>query len=152
MVSTLDTQNARTPLDPHDTLALGQAYRRRHSGGSASSDADDLVNHKQVILYIRSMSEQIILTEKLSVVLGRSIPQQGFYPDLDLTPYGARSKGISRAHARLHLQDDYLYITDLCSDNGTFVAGERLVPDIPHKLRRGDTVTLGCLPIQIYFQ
>jgi predicted component of type VI protein secretion system len=49
------------------------------------------------------------------------------------------------------LQDDRLYITDLCSDNGTYVAGERLVPDKPHKLRHGDEVILGCLPIQVLF-
>jgi pSer/pThr/pTyr-binding forkhead associated (FHA) protein len=97
------------------------------------------------------MSEEIFLTEKASVILGRSNPYQGYYPDIDLTPYGGRSKGISRAHARLHLQDDHLYITDLCSDNGTYVAGKRLVPDKPHKLRRGDNIILGCLPIQIDF-
>jgi hypothetical protein len=65
--------------------------------------------------------------------------------EIDLTPYGAMDRGVSRHHALLHLADDHLYLTDLQSTNGTYVAGQRLEPDTPTVVHKGDEVLLGRL-------
>jgi pSer/pThr/pTyr-binding forkhead associated (FHA) protein len=48
---------------------------------------------------------------------------------------------VSRAHARLSIENGALSITDLRSSNGTFVNGERLAHTSP--LRSGDVIALG---------
>ncbi|MBZ0306424.1 MAG: FHA domain-containing protein [Anaerolineae bacterium] len=51
--------------------------------------------------------------------------------DIDLMPYEAREKGVSRRHAMLCRISNRLCIIDLKSTNGTYVNGFRLVPDKP---------------------
>src|SRR5262249_34547333 len=69
---------------------------------------------KRITLTLRGMTETIMLTEDRVVILGRAdLRLDGFKPDIDLTPYGARERGVSRAHARLHVRENKLYLTDL---------------------------------------
>jgi subtilisin family serine protease len=48
----------------------------------------------------------------------------------------------SRQHAVISRQGDQFFIQDLGSTNGTFVNGQRLVPNVPFLLRPGDRVRL----------
>ena len=43
-------------------------------------------------------------------------------------------------------------IMDRSSANGTYVNGERLIPNDPHVLRDGDEIRLGKLVAHIYFR
>jgi pSer/pThr/pTyr-binding forkhead associated (FHA) protein len=49
------------------------------------------------------------------------------------------------------LKGDQIYITDLMSTNGTYLAGQRLKPNEATLLRKGDELLIGRLPIQILF-
>ncbi len=49
---------------------------------------------------------------------------------------------VSRQHARLHLDAQGLWITDMGSTNGTIVAGERLPANVPRLLKTGDKIFL----------
>ena len=118
--------------------------------GTLPQSRSQTVEHA-VFLVIGGQSERVSLADKPSVVLGRADSTTGFRPDVDLSPHGARLRGISRAHARLYRQGSHLYVTDLSSANGTLVGGIRLTPDIPYRLRSGDELTLGCLNIRVLF-
>lgn len=105
-----------------------------------------------IIVHIRDAAEPIVLQPQKETVLGRKDPSSQTEPDLDLTPYGALEKGISRMHAAIRRGEDTLTIVDLGSVNGTFLNGQRLTPDQPRVLRDGDEVRLGQLVIHVYFK
>lgn len=52
-------------------------------------------------------------------------------PDVDLTPLGGTTSGVSRRHAVLRNTGGAWTITDLNSTNGTFVNGARIAPNTP---------------------
>ncbi|MGB1286314.1 MAG: FHA domain-containing protein [Aggregatilineales bacterium] len=110
-----------------------------------------LQGKREIILVIRGMIERLTLDSRETFQLGR-FEGEKTPSDIDLTPYGALDRGVSRLHARLHLQDDYLYITDLGSTNGTYLAGKRLKPNESSRVRKGDELMLGRLPVQVMFR
>ena len=54
-----------------------------------------------------------------------------------------RTKEVSRRHAAIERGADGYVLVDLASRAGTYVNGERLVPNVPRALRRGDRVCFG---------
>jgi hypothetical protein len=140
--------NTRVLNTTGDTLTLkGNSTLRK--AVTTLRESDSAACEQVVFLVIRGLMERVLLTETQSVVIGRADLNTGFQPDVDLTPYGARGRGISRAHARLHIHQKHLYITDLGSDNGTFIGGKKLSADVPYQLRSGDYVVLGCLNVRV---
>jgi transcriptional regulator of acetoin/glycerol metabolism len=81
----------------------------------------------------RPVSEGIEV-EAGSVVLGRDHPVFAKYPD-------AR---MSRRHARVDLAEGHVVVTDLASRNGTYIDGERLLPEsharVARMIRIGDSI------------
>ena len=132
-------------LSPHSRL------RRPHEGGESNGTSTLGADTKEVFSLIRGMIERLLLAENVTVVLGRTDLSTRYHPDVDLTPYGALDRGVSRSHAKLHMQGRKLYVTDLDSTNGTFVAGKRLDPNKPELLRKGEELLLGRLGIQVLF-
>ncbi len=61
--------------------------------------------------------------------IGRNVPQQNNFVDLDLGPYGQRR--VSRQHARFILRDNQWYLEDLNSKAGTRIFNDRLAPFTP---------------------
>ncbi|PJF33407.1 MAG: hypothetical protein CUN57_02270, partial [Phototrophicales bacterium] len=78
----------------------------------------------------------IPITEK--IVVGRT--QDNEVVDFDLTPYDAYHYGVSRRHAVMTLVDDFLYIEDLGSTNGTRINGFQLASKQRYRLRDGDEI------------
>ena len=105
-----------------------------------------------IILHIRDASEPITFRPDGQTILGRSDTTSTQKPDLDLTPYGALEKGVSRIHTAIFRNDDTLTVVDKGSANGTFLNGQRLVPNQPRVLRDGDEIRLGKLIAHIYFK
>jgi hypothetical protein len=71
--------------------------------------------------------------------------------DIDLTPYNAHERGVSRRHAHIYHADGGLFIEDLGSSNGTVVNGTVLELNQPQKLRDGDEIMLGRMMLWINF-
>ena len=92
-------------------------------------------------------AEVAIPPGKDELLVGRSDVARGNYPDLDLTPFGGESGGVSRVHARLVIQGSQVFIEDLNSTNFTFVNKHRLPPGERHLLQHGDEVRLGLLAL-----
>lgn len=83
------------------------------------------------------------------IVIGRSDVNVDVYPELDLTPYGGREKGVSRQHAAILAGVGRLVIVDLGSTNGTFINEQRLEAQKPYRLRHGDTIRVGEINIEV---
>lgn len=140
-------------LKKHDTAVLSNKnYLRRIAPVQVSNDTASLGENREIILVIRGMVERLVIKDNKPITLGRSDMKTRFVPDIDLTPYGALDRGVSREHSRIHLEGDHLYITDLDSTNGTFLAGKRLDPHLPTLIRKGDELLLGRLAVQILFR
>jgi pSer/pThr/pTyr-binding forkhead associated (FHA) protein len=148
---TANVGNTRILNTAGDTLSIKDTLLLRKSVSTLRTP-DAFMDEQMVYLVIRGLMEKVRLTEKQAAVIGRGDLNTGYKPDIDLTPYGARVRGISRAHARLHVQNGHLYVSDLGSDNGTFVAGNRLAADVPYQLRSGEELILGCLNMRVIFQ
>ena len=78
-------------------------------------------------------------------ILGRSDLASSYLPDIDLSTFDAKQRGISRRHAVLVNYNDTVYVMDLGSMNGTFINGTRLISHEPHALRIGDRLGLADL-------
>jgi pSer/pThr/pTyr-binding forkhead associated (FHA) protein len=87
---------------------------------------------------------------KPSLLIGRSGPHTP-PPDLDLSPYGGDTQGVSRRHAQLLFDGESLFLEDLNSTNGTRLNGYILKAGEPYRLRDGDEITLGSLRILLRF-
>ncbi|MHB8626753.1 MAG: ATPase, T2SS/T4P/T4SS family [Aggregatilineales bacterium] len=92
-------------------------------------------------------SKTLTIHTDRETVVGRAIPEMGYYPDLDLSDLRVEGQPgqISRVHAEFSVGELGFYITDRFSRNGTFVNGVRLAPDVPKHLNNGDQVRLGTL-------
>lgn len=141
-------------LGAHDTFILGKNRSLRSMlDKSPAKSTDSLLPHTDVTLLVRGIPEHIVVSDEKSVVLGRmDMGNKGIQPDLDLSPYGATMRGVSRIHARLYMQNRHLYIVDLHSTNGTYLAGKRLEADTPTRLSNGAEVLLGSLLVQVAFE
>jgi hypothetical protein len=143
--------NASGKVPPKNTHILANNFNRRSLQQGQIQGTATFGTQRELVLMIRGITRRVIITDKLSVVLGRADANVRYNPDIDLTPYGASERGVSRAHARLHLDGNSLYITDLNSTNGTFIAGKKLNPNEAHIIRQGDELMLGRLPISVQF-
>lgn len=70
---------------------------------------------------------------------------------VDLSPYGAHEKGVSRRHIKIMRKNTLIYVADLASDNGTLLNGRRLMPNIERLLRAGDELQLGHLTFHVKY-
>lgn len=136
-------------------LSIAKDKRPRFGLNSSTSGTGRtglLGDESEIIFVIRGIVERIVIPKDGHITLGRSDPRARTRVDLDLTPYGALDRGVSREHVRMHIEDGKLYVTDLGSTNGTFLANVRLEAHKPTVLRKGDELLLGRLPIQVLFR
>lgn len=106
----------------------------------------------QIELRFRDSGGTLVLPVEDRTVLGRFHDEHEVsQPDVDLSPFGALDRGVSRTHLAVAREKDTISITDLGSSNGTFLNGQRLMPHEPRILRDGDEVRLGRLVIRIAF-
>ncbi|MBK8024675.1 MAG: FHA domain-containing protein [Chloroflexi bacterium] len=88
-----------------------------------------------------------------ALVIGRRDPITGDAPMVDLADYDAEALGVSRRHATIRRGEaNALSVLDHGSVNGTFINGQRLIPDQPRILRDGDELRLGRLVLRVFFQ
>jgi len=122
-------------------------YAIKSAWGSAS-----LTTAATIIVHIRDAADPLQMPLADQMILGRYDSTNSHQPDIDLTPYGALEKGVSRLHATIERNEDVLTLVDLNSSNGTHLNGQRLTPNQPRVLREGDEIQLGKLVAHIYFR
>jgi hypothetical protein len=136
-----DTQSIRID-DPRFQALLAEL---EDAEGTAS-----LRNYTEVLLLIGGAISRVLVRQDQSYYLGR-YPQPA-EDEVDLNPFGALSFGVSRAHAKLLMTNDQLYVIDLDSTNGTYLHRRRLKPNEPSLLSKGDELLLARMRIQIMFR
>lgn len=86
--------------------------------------------------------QRIVLpTDKPELLIGCADP--AVFPDVDLTPFGGTTSGVSRRHALLRFNGNGWTITDLSSTNGTYVNTIKLQPNAPTPLSDQAKLRLG---------
>lgn len=84
--------------------------------------------------------------------IGRYDPENNIMPDVDLTAFDAVEKGVSRQHATIIREAGMLKVKDHKSPNGTFLNGQRLIPNQTRVLRNGDDLRLGYLVLHVRYE
>ena len=103
------------------------------------------------IIVTRSYRQGLFPLPIGEIRLGRTDASHGVFPDLDLSPDGGLQEGVSRQHAKIYQEGNYLFVEDAGSTNGTFLNNRRLTPHLPSPLRDGDTLRLGRLELLVKF-
>jgi hypothetical protein len=138
----------KTTVLSRNNPILQRALSNQASGEEGD---EDVSGTREVLLIIRTMTERLTIEENKRYKLGRFDLGPTAEDEIDLTPYGAQDRGVSRIHAEIHIEDGLLYVTDLDSTNGTYLGGNKLMPNEPTPLRKGDELLLGRLAVQIMF-
>ncbi|RMF82910.1 MAG: FHA domain-containing protein [Chloroflexi bacterium] len=146
-----EVQFRTDPLESGTLILSGKNTRRRKKKESGNEESDMVVTSQEIELIVRGMTIRITIDEDDVLTLGRQDPKSNHYPDIDLSPYGAQERGVSREHATLQLHNAHLYVTDLGSANGTFIGNKQLTPHEPHVLFSGSDLVLGRLTVHILF-
>lgn len=120
-----------------------------------AEEPEAMIFKDTITLLVNNAVETVSFSQSNRAIVGRlhssSAQQTTQEIQLDLSGYGYDSQSISRKHAMLALEDNYLYLTDLQSTNGTFISGVRLNPGIPYLIKPTDTITFGTLPVNVLF-
>lgn len=135
---------------PSSTTKLADVYESlepQRRWGTAYFD-----RKSRLQLAFRDGGDTLTLDVAHSLVLGRTHQEPGVeQPDVDLTPYDALEKGVSRRHMMLSREHDTVVVMDLGSANGTYLNGQRLLPSEPRILRDNDELRLGRLVVRVTF-
>ena len=95
-------------------------------------------------LVVESSGAEIALPlDKSELILGREDPISGIFPEVDLTPHGGESGGVSRQHAKLVNTNGQWALVDLNSTNYTRIDGTKLDPNTPSPVHDGARIQLG---------
>jgi pSer/pThr/pTyr-binding forkhead associated (FHA) protein len=115
--------------------------------------AGNALLQKQTTVLFALIGTEIVLALQIAdrLVIGRQDFDTGVEVDIDLVPYGAVEKGVSRRHACLYRTPRTMSLIDLNSSNGTYLNGTRLVPHQPRLLRDGDAICFGNMRFHIHF-
>ncbi|MGC8873223.1 MAG: FHA domain-containing protein [Chloroflexia bacterium] len=102
----------------------------------------------QLRLLVLNSGRLIVCPMAEVLLVGRSDPAGGIFPEVDLTQDNAYMAGVSRRHARISRRGDTFFLEDLASANGTYVNRERLPPHTPVPLEDGSEIRLGNLVLR----
>jgi hypothetical protein len=109
-----------------------------------------VTDQEPITLEIGDIQVTVPVAEVITIGRVSDIPDDS-HPDVDLGPYGAGDKGVSRKHIKIKRKNILVYVADLGSTNGTLLNGRRLIPNAERLLRNGDELQLGHLKIRVKF-
>jgi len=132
-----------------DDVFCAHCGHRQPTAGAAPAYAPasgGRITAQLVIVGTKDMVKPFLI-DKDSVLIGRTDPHTGIFPEVDLTMYDGETK-VSRKHARIFRQGEQFLIEDLGSVNGTIInsvsgGSVRLNAKSPRQLAAGDEVKLG---------
>lgn len=103
-------------------------------------------------LHLLDTGQVLPLSSRNEFTMGRISEGQPIMPDIDLSPYQAYAAGVSRLHAVIRRSGETVVFMDLGSANGTFINGNRLIPNTEQMLNHGDILALGKMRIQVLIE
>lgn len=110
-----------------------------------------LLENKTFILYYLEQKVVINIPDQNEFTIGRIVDGQVITPDVDLNPYKAFDKGVSRLHAtiRINSEKNKIHVIDLGSANGSSVNGYDIPANSEVPLNHGDVLTLGKFSMKV---
>jgi CheY-like chemotaxis protein len=88
---------------------------------------------------------------KDSMLIGRPDAKHEVTPEIDVTPHGGHTMGVSRRHAIIRTVDNRITIEDLSSANGTYINEHILEKGKEYRIRDRDIIRLGHMRLQVHF-
>ena len=139
--------NCGEKIGVDDVFCAHCGYRQPEVGKARSADQEPAPRITAQILILGTGENKPYVIEKESILLGRTDPHTGIFPEIDLTLYDPETK-VSRRHARIYRSGEQFLIEDLGSVNGTVVmpvngGSIRLNTKSPRVLSAGDELKLG---------
>jgi len=119
--------------------------------GYASNLAPPRIPWRLLIQITGESHTTVGMEVKEKIVIGRADSDAEDQPDLDLVPFGADQRGVSRRHALISREDDSLFVEDLDSTNQTLLNGYALDPRQRYRLYDGDELLLGLVRLVVRF-
>jgi pSer/pThr/pTyr-binding forkhead associated (FHA) protein len=86
------------------------------------------------------------------MLIGRSDPSGGIFPEVDLSQDNGYMAGVSRRHARIIRRGNDFFLEDLNSMNGTFLNRNKLPAHTPVSFQDGDEIRLGNLVLRVIIE
>jgi FHA domain-containing protein len=105
-----------------------------------------------LVLKVRDARDPLIVRPDKDMTMGRVVEGSGSSPDIDLSAFDADELGVSRMHLMLKRVANTVVVTDLGSQNCTYINEERLFPHEQRVLRNGDQLRLGKLVMKVMFK
>lgn len=144
------------------TRVIGTLIQRNEAGnpnlqtkrlsGTARLDFIPAETRKDtVVIFVDNYREPLTAIVQPQITLGRQAISPASKSHVDLEPYQAFDKGVSRVHATIRRVGTSIEIEDNGSANGTYVNGYSLPASQPHALKNGDEIRLGGLQMHVYF-
>jgi hypothetical protein len=96
-------------------------------------------------LVLPDASAVALPTDRSEFLVGCTDQADRIFPDVDLTPYGGKTGGVSRRHAIIRYVNGGWTIMDLGSANGTFVNEMPIAPNVPIALQDRSRVRFGAI-------
>jgi pSer/pThr/pTyr-binding forkhead associated (FHA) protein len=111
----------------------------------------DILETQDLILFYPEQERMLDLPDQDEFTIGRYVEGQVIAPDVDLNPFDAFDKGVSRLHAtiRINRQNKKVFVIDLGSANGSCVNGYEIPANSEVPLNNGDVLTLGKFNLKV---
>ena len=117
-----------------------------------SAGSERLDTEHVVIFHVEDSDDPLQIQVREKAILGRTGGESARVALINLDPYGAEQRGVSRRHAFLERSGDRLYISDLGSTNHTYLNGQQLQEHDQLIVRDGDQIRLGHLRMRAFFK
>lgn len=121
--------------------ALGEVAYTRLPIARGGPEGEHSPTWRVVLVGLDQNSRPLGLLIDGEITVGRAVGEA--VPDLDLTPFGAKTKGVSRIHARLRPSEHGLMLVDSDSSNGTYQNRRRIPTQTEQPIKEGDVITFG---------
>jgi len=105
--------------------------------GQLQSKLEEKTLNKVPILYVLQIHVRGEATHFRPIIQTELELGRGYNSDIVL-----EGRGVSRQHLQIHCGDRMLQVRDMNSTNGTFMNGQRLLPDRPCMLGPGDQIRI----------
>lgn len=133
-----------------DTRKLDQHQRSNATANPGLTPLDrGMPRPWKIALRIEDIGLQLVFDIAGSMVVGRANPESGISPDINLGPFNAKEKGVSREHLFLNLDNNRVVVIDNNSINGTRLNGEFLKAMEAYPVRNGDVLALGEMVLKV---
>lgn len=134
------------------TISVGTKRLEEEEDEQLQPGGDQLDEDAIIFLHIHGFPDPVTVRIADRIVLGRAGGEMGDTLHLNLDPYEAESRGVSRRHAIFTRDGNHLLLADLNSTNSTYINQKRLSANEYVVVHDGDEIRLGHLSMRLFFK